>query len=148
MKKFKFPLARVLEFRKLELEAETATLETCVRRLRSIEQKQAAIREESAKANDDMRSREYPGALVATAEPAQLPHYRGLLDRRWAEAERERAQAALAVEQQREKLLEARRRFEVLDRCREKAKTKWKAEFLRQQEDLAAELFLAKWKPD
>jgi len=132
----------------MELEAETAALAAAVSRLQAIERRQAAILAEAGAAGDDMRSREAAGAGVVAAEAAQLSRFRAEARRRWAEAEREKERARQAVEQQRQRLLEARRSFEVLDRCREKARSRWIAEFHREQDALAADLFLAKWKPE
>ena len=45
---------------------------------------------------------------------------------------------------QRNKVLKARRQFELIERLRQKALTEWRAAGNKEQEDLAAELFLAK----
>ena len=46
--------------------------------------------------------------------------------------------------EQRNKVREARRQFELIERLRQKALTEWRAAGNKEQEDLAAELFLAK----
>jgi hypothetical protein len=48
------------------------------------------------------------------------------------------------IVEQRNKVLEARRQFELIERLRQKALTEWRAAGNKEQEDLAAELFLAK----
>jgi hypothetical protein len=52
--------------------------------------------------------------------------------------------AEAKVVEQRNRVLEARRQFELLDGLRVKALTKWHAEADREQETLAAELFLSR----
>ena len=42
------------------------------------------------------------------------------------------------------RVIEARRKFELLDRLREAALNEWQAAVNKEQEDLAAELFLAR----
>jgi hypothetical protein len=46
--------------------------------------------------------------------------------------------------EQRNKVLEARRQFQLIERLRQKALTEWRAAGNKEQEDMAAELFLAK----
>ncbi len=46
--------------------------------------------------------------------------------------------------EQRQQVMEARRQFELLDRLQQKAWHEWRAAGNKEQEDLAAELFLAK----
>jgi flagellar biosynthesis chaperone FliJ len=48
------------------------------------------------------------------------------------------------IVEQRNKVLEAQRQFELIERLRQKALTEWRAAGNKEQEDLAAELFLAK----
>jgi hypothetical protein len=46
--------------------------------------------------------------------------------------------------EQRNQVMEARRQFELLDRLRQKLYEEWRAAGNKEQEELAAELFLAK----
>lgn len=48
------------------------------------------------------------------------------------------------IVEQRNKVLHARRQFELIERLRQKALTEWQAAGSKEREDLAAELFLAK----
>jgi hypothetical protein len=58
------------------------------------------------------------------------------------EAQERRCEAR--VVEQRNQVLEARRQFELLERLRQKALSAWRAAGNKEQEELAAELFLAK----
>jgi len=67
----------------------------------------------------------------------------------WVNREKERLAGSLAdcvkrIEAQRVALAEARRRFRLVDRLKEKALTTWRRAGAKEQEDLAAELYLAR----
>jgi hypothetical protein len=58
--------------------------------------------------------------------------------------ENQEQQCEARVIAQRTQVLEARRQFELLERLRQKAMNAWRAAGNKEQEELAAELFLAK----
>jgi hypothetical protein len=70
--------------------------------------------------------------------------------RRYAVRERARFHAALAdcgrrIGEQQKRVMEARRRVELLDKLREKRWTAWNTELAREIEAQAGEAYLAKW---
>jgi len=58
--------------------------------------------------------------------------------------ENQERQCEARIVEQRNHLLEARRQFELLERLRQKALAEWRAAGNKEQEEMAAELFLAK----
>jgi len=78
------------------------------------------------------------------AEMIQLAHFRRHLTQRdQAIATREEEQRS-RIEAQRTRLLEARRQYELLRELRQKQFAAWRAASDKEQEDFAAELFLAR----
>jgi len=140
MKRFNFPLERVRRWRseqasleelKLEqLRAEAARLATAKREIEA-EAAQSAQRVLSQPAIDPL-------------ELTSLESYRQHLRRRTSEIENRQRQCEAKVVEQRQRVIEARRQFELLDRLHGKAWQEWVAEGNKEQEQIASELFLAK----
>jgi hypothetical protein len=146
MKKFTFPLERVLQYRKLQLESEHARLEQCAARLHSIERMEAELQRQKFEAEQGIREQEAPRATVRAHEVDALSGYRYYVRRVGVQLAQRRAEAAHDLAQQRAALLDARRKYEILNRCREEAVRDWKYGFNREQESIAGELYLARWK--
>ena len=81
---------------------------------------------------------------VASIELASLDSFRLFVRGRIRDLESQERQCEARIIAQREKVVEARRQFELLDRLRQKAFTEWRAAGNKEQEEMAAELFLAK----
>jgi flagellar export protein FliJ len=145
MKRFQFPLERVRDYRKVQMEAEQARLEECRARLLAVEEMLTELARQRIESDNEVRSQEARAAVVPVSEVAAYPDYRRHLDQMARMLERRRAEALARLEQQRQRLVEARRRFEILDRARGYARAEWQYEFDREQEALAGELFLANW---
>ena len=147
MKRFHFPLDRVLAFRRLTAEAEQAKLEQCAAHVRAIDERIAALSRHEAGERDSVRgmeSPEQPG--VSTVSLNVYPAYRGAVNRMRAELDRQRAQAVHQFELQRNNSIAANQARELLERAKEMAQQRWTEEFNREIENNAAELFLARWK--
>jgi type II secretory pathway component PulM len=139
MKRFQFPLDRVRRWR-----SEQASLE---------ELKLQQLRAESARLTSARREVEAEGKRSAqevlsqpTLDPLQLTSLEsyGLhLRRRVYELLNRERQAEAKVGEQRQRVIEARRKFELLDNLHQKAWQEWIAASNKEQEDLASEMFLA-----
>jgi DNA repair ATPase RecN len=140
MKKFHFTLARVLQFRRMQADAEQA-------KLIALEQKAQALQREI----QDLDTRfQMEVAAVGDSSPERnaLGHFRiHYRDQRMRKAyhfsEAERAAAA-----QREIYVRANQRAQVLDRIRKKQYSQWEADFRKELDQLAMDSFLAQWKPE
>jgi len=139
VKRFEFPLDRVRRWR-----AEQASLEELkLQQFRAEAERLAAQKRAlEAEASESVR------AVLAqsTIEPIELTtleSYGLHLRRRIFELENLRRQAEAKVLEQRLRFIEARRQFELLDRLHQKARHEWVAASNKEQEELAAEMFLA-----
>lgn len=145
MKKFEFPLERIRQFRKLQMETEQARLEQCNARLMAVDAMIGESKRQRLDADADVRRVESSGGEVSIAAVRSHSAFRGYLTRVDQMLAARRTQAEADLETQRGALLEARKRYEILDRFKDQSRKGWQAEFDREQEALAGELFLAKW---
>ena len=142
MKRFEFSLARVLEFRRRQLELEESKIE-------ALNAERAALDGESARlAAEEERTR---GALMVTGSVEAGELVAADLYLRHLAEERKRQREKLAdwstrLRKQQDAVLEARRRLRLLEKLEEKKFREWQTEVDRELENLASELFLARWK--
>lgn len=140
MKRFEYRLQRVMEWRESQLEIELAGLGRVTAEGRAIDQRREEVEAERAAAEKSLTT----AALVEAGQLAALDEFRV-----WAHQERERlirkrAECEKRIEAQRKRVLEARRRFRLLERLKERKLAEWTGEFNRELENLAGELFLAR----
>ena len=147
MKRFTFPLERVRHYRFLQLETEQGKLEQLLAKLQTLDQLENDLTRQRLEAEEAVRALTKAGAPVEPAQVCSMTDFRGYLKQVAATLALRRAELSRRVAVQRQELLEARRRYEVLDRFRGREKLRWKAAFDQELEQLAAENFLARWKP-
>jgi flagellar biosynthesis chaperone FliJ len=140
MKRFHFPLERVRRWRSEQVSLEELKLQQLRSELARLTRLKLEVEAEASES-----------ARLVLAQPAidpieltSLESYKLHLRRRVYELDNLRRQCEAKVSEQLERVLEARRQFELLDRLHEKARREWVAEGNKEQEQLAAELFLAK----
>ena len=143
MKKFHFPLERVLTFRRLQRDLERAALEKSLGEVRRIEELAQEVRREAEATARDVISRSPDEPLDGT-QLGGLDGYQHYLKRVAHDVEVHRQRAETAASQQRQKLVEAERRMKVLEHLQERARDEWKHALSKEVEDLAAEAFLAR----
>lgn len=146
MKRFHFPLDRVRRYRQLLVEAEEARLEGLLAQVRQLDERVAVLDREGSSTADQVRQSLAASCEVRPREMAAYPEYRSLLARQRRGLELERRRAMEAVDRQRAAVIEARRAREILERARALAKENWQAEYLKEQESTAGELYLSQWK--
>jgi flagellar export protein FliJ len=142
VKRFEFKLARVRDFRRQQLEVEESKLETLFAERQALEAESARLETEaggirrllmvtgSAEAQELVAADRYLRYLAAE----KTRHAARMAD--WGE--RARKQEAI--------LVEARRGVRLLEKLEEKQLAEWNAEADREQENLSADLYLARWK--
>jgi hypothetical protein len=140
VKSFRFPLDRVRRWRKEQATLEELKLQNLIAAVASLQAEKSRIEEERAAAHWDIleQSSIHPPDLEA------LDRYRVQARKKIGEIEKRERQAAEQIEQQRQRTIEARRAAELLDRLKRKAFIEWQASADREQETLAAELYLAR----
>ncbi|HZT40525.1 MAG TPA: hypothetical protein VFA28_21725 [Bryobacteraceae bacterium] len=144
MKRFDFPLERVREWREKQAAAEEAKLERLLGELSAIEAASAELE----------RERERNEQMIVRAEGVTALDLRALDGfRRYVKAERARIENLRAdcqkrVAAQRAAILEARRRFQLLERLKQRRLYAWTADLNRELEANAAEAYLARWNAE
>jgi hypothetical protein len=140
MKRFDFPLERVRRWR-----SEQASLEELkLQQFRAEVEALAAGRREIQEELCDTERQVLGQASIDPLELESLDSYRFHVRARVRDFEQREVQGEAKVVEQRQKVIEARRRFELLDRMRTNKLGAWRAAAAKEQEDLAAELFLAR----
>jgi len=142
MKRFEFRLARVRDFRRQQLEVEEAKLEV----LRAERQQ---IEEESLRLENEATGTRNSLMVIGSVEAQDLVAADRYL--RFLAIEMKRQAAKMAdwqgrTAKQQQAMVEARRRVRLLEKLEEKQLRLWKEEADREQENLSAELYLARWK--
>jgi hypothetical protein len=140
MKRFSFPLERVRLWRAGQAALEELKLEHLREALSKLQQEKRGIQTE--RASSDRQVLGQPS--IEAGELESLGVYRLHTRNRIREIEKRERLAGVQVEAQRQRVIEARRAAELLDRLRHKAMEEWRIASDREQETLATELFLAK----
>ena len=143
MKSFSFPLERVREWRSEQLDVEEGTLRALVAgRMALISRRQELLEDRRSLDLALTRAREVTAEALAALEAY----------RRWIKAETQRLATAIVeaesrVAAQRQRVIEAQRNCRLLGKLRERALRQWWKDAGRETENLAAEIYLAKWEP-
>jgi len=140
MKRFSFPLERVRRWREDQVELEEIRLQNGYRDLRAVEAEQIRVAEETERSCREILAK----PSIPAGELSLLEDYRlwGMRENRRLAASK--AELEKGIREQKQRLLEAHRRFKLLNGLRDKALVSWTAARDKEQEDLAAELYLAK----
>jgi len=142
MKKFRFPLDKLLRYRRSRLAERQAELEKLLAGRAQVERCLAALEQEEQLVMDSLRRMPVLGADdLASADQF----------RRYAVAEsarllREVSEFASRIEAARQAVVDARREVEILERLRERRLNAWRQEVDRETEQQIAELVVARWR--
>jgi len=140
MKRFNVPLERVRRWRLEQLTVEELKLQQVRAERQALADAKQRVRDSAAtSAREVLAQPSMPGL-----ELENLDSYRIHVHQRVRAFENLEQQVEAKVVEQRARVLEARRQFELLDGLRQKALAKWKAAGDREQEALAGELFLSR----
>jgi flagellar export protein FliJ len=143
LKRFRFPLERVLSYRQLECDREKGKLESLVQR------REAEAREEEnwiAQRSAAEHSVQAAGERVSGPELEALDGFRQYVSWRRQELQRRRLATERDIAAQREALVEARRKARLLEELKGRRRGEWQREADRELELFAGEIYLAKWK--
>lgn len=140
MKAFRFPLERVLLWRAEQASLEELKLQQLRDFLSGLQQEKRRIEDTRLRSEQEVLRQ----AFVEAIELESLDAYRRHLYNKRLEVENREHETEVAVAQQRQRVLEARRNRELLERLKRKALEEWQRANDREQETLATELFLAK----
>jgi hypothetical protein len=140
VRKFRFQLDTVLAWRRSQLEVEEAKLQALIAELDAI--RAARIRIDEALTKERRRIQ---GPEAVQVERVALDSFT-----RWVRIEHERLSRALAdckcrIGAQRAQLLQARRRYELLQKLKLRQQAGWQRACDKELEDFAAEAFLGRF---
>jgi len=138
---FRFPLKRVLDWRRTQLELEEARYKQQTAELAALNRARAEM--EAAGIRAEVQVREWNP--VAGRDLAALGAFRQKVKSREAEVALRRVECARRLDEQQKVMLEARRRYRLLEKLEERRLTEWREARDRELDDLAAESYLAKW---
>lgn len=144
MKKFEFRLEQVRRWRESERDKEEARLQALFAALNQLERARVELGNAAARAEQAVRPR--PDAPLPPVQELQaLDSYRGYVRRECQRLASLRSPLEARIATQRRALTEAQRKVEILDLLREEKLEEWKKELDKEQEDLVAELVVARW---
>jgi multidrug resistance efflux pump len=135
----------VRQYRLLQMETEQNKLEQLHAKVHALDQMEAELDRQRREAEDDVRRRTAAGSPVDPNDVSSMTGFRDYIRKMAEMLATRRVELNRQIAAQRQELLEARRRYEVLSRFRDKSKAQWTADFNKEQEELAGENYLARF---
>jgi flagellar export protein FliJ len=142
MKKYRFPLERVLGLRRTEAELARARLEKQVGEVRRHDDMRREIARQAAESAAAARVDGVTGMELAGAE-----NFRQYANRADSLVAAEQGKAAAEAHRMQQSLIEAERKVKALETLDERRLSAWRKELASEIEQFASEAFLARWKP-
>lgn len=140
MKRFDFPLERVRRWRREQASLEELKLQQFRAEMAGLQAAQREIETDRAQSEQLVLTQRYIDPLLLVS----LDSYRQFAAGKVRHLEGRKQQWEAKIQGQLKIVIEARRKFELLERLRQAAFDQWQAAVNKEQEELAAELFLAK----
>lgn len=144
MKRFSFPLEQVRKWRHDQAELEEMRLQQFYGELRKVQDARREAQREMEDAEESVYGRQTPEVL----DLAHLENFRQFTRERIGWIDEQKREWETKIGEQRQKVIEARRQYELLDKLKAKSLSDWKAGRDKEEEELAAELYLAKRRRD
>lgn len=140
MKRFEFPLETVRRWRFEQVALEELKLRKILAERSAIVAARREIEDEGVRTARQVLAQ----STVEPLELESLDSFRLYVRGRMRDFDNQERRCEARIIEQRNQVMEARRQFELLDRLRQKLYEEWRAAGNKEQEELAAELFLAK----
>ena len=141
MNKFHFPLQKVLEWRRTQLDVEEGKFRQRGEAVAAVDRARAELEAEAVHTECEVRRWDSVGG----ADLRALGEYRAHVRVEEARLAAERAERARALAAQQAAMLEARRRFRLLERLKDRRLAEWRTACDRELDEIAAESYLAQW---
>lgn len=141
MTAFSFRLERVLEWRRAQLDVAQAAMSRLAAECARWDTILANLASARAQAEGLL------GGPVNGAELGALARYQVYVEQQRKIALDRRRDAVARMEQQRARVLQARRECRLLEKLRQARRAEWESAVNREFEALAAETYLAQWEP-
>ncbi|MBZ5580140.1 MAG: hypothetical protein LAP40_26575 [Acidobacteriia bacterium] len=139
MTPFRFPLEKVLHWRRVQLELEENELQRQAAALAELDRQRAEL--EAAAIRTEVQVREW--SPLAGGDLAALAGFRVHVQQEERKLGERRAERQKQLDGQQQKMLEARRRCRLLERLRERRLADWRMASDRELEQFAGECYLA-----
>lgn len=140
MKAFKFTLEKALDWRRTQLELEEIRYKQQLSAVAALDRERAEVEASGIRAESQVRE----WNPVGSGDLAALGNYRLYVRSKESEIARRCGEAAQKVAEQQKLMLDARRRFRLLERLKARRFEEWTAERDHELEEIAAESFLAR----
>ena len=141
MKRFVFPLQRVMDWRTLQVRAEEEKLANLQQQAEALALRENALT--AAELNSEIELLKRPS--IEGADLQALSLFQNRVHQERANLQKKRQQVEVQVVEQRKRLLKARRDVRVIEKLKENRLRDWTYLSDRETENTAAESFLAKW---
>ena len=141
MKSFHFPLERVLDWRRTELEQAETRFKQQAAALADLDRQRAEM--EAADIRVEIQVRAW--RPVWGGDLAALGAFRLQIQRRGEALHARRTECKKELDQRQKAMMEARRRLRLLERMKERRMAEWRAACEQELEQQAAESYLAQW---
>jgi hypothetical protein len=141
MTSFRFPLQKVLEWRRAQLEMEEIRFKQQAAALADLDRSRAEL--EAAGIAAELQVRDW--SPLIGRDLAALGSFRVRVKQQEQQIATRRVDCAAKLAQQQSAMLEARRRFRLLERLKDRRFSEWQSASNRELEQVAAESYLAQW---
>jgi flagellar export protein FliJ len=141
MKKFNFPLARVMDFRRMQARVEEVRLEALYAELRAIDTREAALIQEKVQAEKTLKA----AKSVTGFDLEVFDSYRVAMVEDQKRIGKARADCRKRIDAQLAVLMAKRRDVKLLEHLKEHRLEKWEKEMAKEIDQQAEEAYLAKF---
>ncbi|MGA3028591.1 MAG: hypothetical protein ABSF98_27920 [Bryobacteraceae bacterium] len=141
MKQFRFPLDSVLRWREMILEQEEEKLQRLFLEEQRIALAIGQTHAEGAAAEQAIREQR----VMVSTDLRSLAAFRLRMEETRRSLTERKAQQTALIEQQRQAVLEAERRFQLLVKLKDRRASEWQYEAGREMETFTQEAFLGRW---
>jgi flagellar export protein FliJ len=138
---FRFPLEKVLQWRRTQLELEEAGFRHQTAALASLDRTLAELEADGIRAEMETRKQR----MVSACDLAALGTYRISVREREAAIGRNREECRKVLDARQASMMEARRRFRLLERLKLRRLEEWQKARDHELDEIASESFLARW---
>ena len=141
MKKFAFPLGRVMEFRRTQARLEEAKLEGLYAALRAIDTREVALIEQGVHSEKALKS----AASLTGHDLEVFSSYRQAMKEEQKRMDKARAECRKNIDAQLAVVMVKRREVKLLEKLKEQKFEKWEKEMFKEIDQQAEDAYLAKW---
>jgi flagellar export protein FliJ len=141
MKRFKFPLTRVMEFRRMQARLEEIKLEGMYAELRAIDTREVALIQQKVAAEKALRAEK----SMTGFDLELFDSYRQASKEEQKRMDKARAECRTRIDAQLEIVTTKRRDVKLLEHLKDQRFEKWEKEMHKEIDQQAEEAYLAKW---